>query len=142
MKYSKGGFMKPKNKLVERLNKMVVGDVIKTKKYKITCKDSVACAGCCFKKTLCRDIDTYILCSFSNTADGESHLFIREKILEKDNLTKLLDVIEETISNSPALVDFQTGITLGVMEIHLGGIDDISAKRCKDLQNRILGMVK
>ncbi len=56
-----------------------------------------------------------------------------------DNLTKVLDEIEETIASGSMLNLFQVGIALKVLEDRLWNIDIKVAQRCNDLQHKILG---
>ncbi len=56
-----------------------------------------------------------------------------------DNLTRVLDGIEETIASGSMLNLFQVGIALKVLEDRLWNIDAKEAQRCNNLQHKILG---
>lgn len=60
--------------------------------------------------------------------------------MKKDNLEKLIDVIEEELTNSTHTMygKFVLGIALKIMDDRLWNIDIVQAQRCNDLQHKIL----
>lgn len=99
--------MKKKN--IEKLNNMKVGEKLVTKKYTYeVCKGHCDgnCVGlyeedCCFYES---DINCtrIISCTVDSTVDNIHHYFRRTentKTEEKDNLTKLIDLIEDNLNN-------------------------------------------
>lgn len=60
--------------------------------------------------------------------------------MKKDNLEKLIDGIEEELTDSTHTMygKFVLGITLKVLDDRLWNIDTHQAQRCNDLQHKIL----
>lgn len=132
--------MKKKN--VEKLNNMKVGDKLVTKKYTYEVCEGMCCEdGCCFYECYYKDL----ICDKDYTIDNKHHYFKRtkninsEQVQEKDNLIKLIDLIEDNLNNElPKIKSLEIGIALEVIIDRWCNIDNKLAQKCKDIVNKIL----
>lgn len=138
--------MKKKN--IEKLNNMKVGEKLVTKKYTYEVCEGVCCEDfkdhCCFYGTNAPCISE-ITCPSEFTVDNKNHYFKRtkninsEQVQEKDNLIKLIDLIEDNLNNElPKIKSLEIGIALEVIIDIWCNIDNKLTQRCKDIVNKIL----